>query len=153
VAIFLLDRGAGPDGDFATAGYTPLHWASGRAESMMSFYYPEGSGEWAAMSGIPSREGKLALIKALLAHGADVNARLKKNVPRYGFTRFKSNYVMGGTPFLLASVVADVPVMQLLLAAGANPRMYASDGTTPLIVAAGMARQDNESSVPEDDRL
>src|SRR5262249_25118500 len=122
-------------------------------ESMMSFYYPESDGEWAAMSGIPSRAGKLALIKALIARGADVNARLKKNVPRYGFSRFKSNYVMGGTPFLLASMVADVPVMEVLLASGANPRVYANDGTTPLIVASGMARQDNESNVAEEDRL
>jgi ankyrin repeat protein len=153
LAMFLLERGAAPEGDFSKIGYTPLHWAAGRAESLMSFYYPDAAGEWAAMAGIPSRDGKLALIKALIAHGADVNARLKKNVPRYGFSRFKSNYVMGGTPFLLASVVADVPVMELLLAAGANPRMYANDGTTPLIVAAGMARQDNESNVSENDRV
>jgi uncharacterized protein len=153
LALFLLDQGANPDGDAKTAGYTPLHWAATKSEGVITNDYPDAPGEWAALAGIPVRQAKIDLIISLLAHGADINARVTKDLPRYGFTLFKRNYLPGGTPFYLASLVADVAVMRLLLARGADPDIQANDGTTALMVAGGIAHADNESRVPEKDRL
>lgn len=153
LALFLLERGAKPDGDEASAGFTPLHWASTRSEGVITNDYPEAPGEWAALAGIPDRAQKLALIQALIAKGANVNAQVSKDLPRYGYSLFKRNYLPGGTPFYLASLVGDVEVMQLLLAKGADRRLTAKDGTTPLMVAAGIAHADNESRVSEAEHL
>ena len=153
LAKFFLELGADPDGDAETAGYTPLHWASTKSEGVITNDYPAAPGEWAALAGIPNRREKLDLINALLAHGAEINARVTKDLPRYGFTLFKRNYLLGGTPFYLASLVADVEVMRLLLAKGANPEITANDDTTALMVAGGIAHADNESRVLESDRL
>lgn len=153
LAKFLLDNGAKADGNVELAGYTPLHWASTKSETVITNDYPEAPGEWAALAGIPNRAAKLDLIKALLAKGADINARVTKDLPRYGFGLFKRNYLPGGTPFYLASLVADVEVMRLLLAEGADPMIPARDNTSALVVAAGIAHNDNESRVQESERV
>ena len=71
-----------------------------------------------AMSGIPERQAKLQLVKALLAHGANPNARMTQRPPGFagGYTD-----AAGATPFLLAAATADIEMMRLLLAAGADP--------------------------------
>lgn len=153
LALFLLERGAKPDGDEANAGFTPLHWASTKSEGVITNDYPEAPGEWAALAGIPDRARKLALINALVAKGANVNAQVGKDLPRYGFSLFKRNYLPGGTPFYLASLVGDVEVMKLLLSKGADRSITAKDGTTGLMVAAGIAHADNESRVSEAEHL
>jgi ankyrin repeat protein len=153
LALWLLERGAKPDGDPGAAGFTPLHWASTRSEGVITNDYPEAPGEWAALAGIPDRTQKLALINALIAKGADINAQVGKDLPRYGFSLFKRNYLPGGTPFYLATLVGDVEVMRLLLAKGADRGITAKDGTTPLMVASGIAHADNESRVSEADHL
>lgn len=153
LAVFLLEAGARADGDAATAGYTPLHWAATKSEGVITNDYPKAPGEWAALAGIPDRAQKLQFIDALIAHGAQVNARVTKDLPRYGFTLFKRNYLPGGTPFYLASLVGDVEVMRMLLSKGADPMITANDDTTALMVAGGIAHADNESRVPEADRL
>ncbi len=153
LALALLQRGAMPDGDAAGAGFTPLHWASTRSEGVITNDYPEAPGEWAALAGIPDRGQKLTLINALITRGANVNARVSKDLPRYGFSLFKRNYLPGGTPFYLAALVGDVEVMKLLLARGADRGITANDGTTALMVAAGIAHADNESRVSEADHL
>ena len=85
IATYLLDKGARADGDAAKAGYTPLHWAAGTFESIITYDYPDAPGEWKAAAGIPSRDGKLRMIRLLVARGADVEAVLTKNPPRYGY--------------------------------------------------------------------
>ena len=77
-ALFLLKHGARPEGNSA-AGYTPLHWAATSFDTTPITYAGiPAPGEWEAMAGIPDRKAKLTLIRALLAHGADVNARTTK---------------------------------------------------------------------------
>ena len=83
LALYLLDHGADPN--IGAAGFTPLHWASTTwegyaANPVYGFEDP--------MSGIPDRQAKLRLVKALLAHGANVNARMTKSQPSFatGYT-------------------------------------------------------------------
>lgn len=157
LARFLLDRGADPNA--AGPGYAPLHWVAGTWETIHTHDYvfnPTAVNhvkEWSVLAGIPSQQDKHDLITALLAKGADVNARLTKAPPRYGFTLFKTALIVGATPLYLAAQVADVPTMKLLLSKGADPKAGANDGTTLLMVAAGMARVDTESVVPEADHI
>ena len=109
---FLLERGV--DVAAAEVGYTALHAAVLR--------------------------GDLGMIEALLAHGADPNARLTKGtrVPRDTNHWVLSSYLAGATPFLLAAKYAEPEIMRLLVEHGADPLLPTNDGTTPLMVAAGL---------------
>jgi ankyrin repeat protein len=112
LASFLLEKGADPNA--ADAGFTTLHTAV--------------------------LTGDLDLVKALLGHGANPNARLTKATPirRLGEDLALPAPLVGATPFFLAAKFADVPMMRLLVAAGADPLLPAKDGTTPLMAAAGV---------------
>jgi ankyrin repeat protein len=146
LAEYLLDRGADPNAD--GPGYTALHWAAGTWDTMQTRDYQVESGEWSALRGLP-RASKLQVVKALVAHGANVNARTKKAPPRFGWSHFRRNYVIGATPFYLAAIAGDVEVMQFLVTSGADPLLPASDNTSPLMVAAGIARIDQDTLVSE----
>lgn len=139
LAAILLDAGADPNVD--KIGYTALHWASGHWENITSFGKTWSEGregrEWRAMEGVPDK--KIALINALLAHGANVNAPATKNPPRYGPYLIPPS-VIGGTPLLMAATGADVNVMRLLVANGADPAAVTKDGITVLHAASGAGR-------------
>jgi ankyrin repeat protein len=155
LAMHLLERGANPNA--SAPGYTALHWASGSWETELTGpngIDAQGEEEWRALAGVP--QGKLELIRALLARGADPNARLAKPPPRAGYTQLAIEHrVMGlnpypgATPFLLAAMAGDVEVMRVLAEHGADPRLASNDGTTPLMVAAGLGRYLAESRVTE----
>jgi uncharacterized protein len=144
LALFLLDQGADPN--VPDAGFTPLHWASavwegGISNPVYGFSDP--------MSGIPNREEKLALVKALLAHGANPNARMTRRPP--GFSGIAGGYedAPGATPFLLASGAADLEMMRLLLAAGADATLMTDTKATPVMAASGLNRGVGESPTTE----
>ena len=111
LGAFLLERGADPDA--ASAGYAPLHTAVLR--------------------------GDAAFVEALLAHGADPNVRMTRGsrVPRRTNWWVLPSYLVGGTPYLLAAKFAEVEIMRILHAHGADPLLATHDGTTPLMMAAG----------------
>jgi ankyrin repeat protein len=147
LAMFLLEHGADPDA--GAAGFTALHWAAGIWETELTG--PRGIAverdeEWRPLRGLQS--GKTELIKALLVHGANPNARLTKPPLRVGFTRGGLNLV-GATPFLLAAAAADADLMRRLAAGGADPRLMTNENTTALMAAAGVGRVTVESSVSE----
>ena len=154
LAMFLLEQGADPNA--GEAGYTPLHWAAGswHTELTGSLRGIETARdeEWRSMNGV--QEGRLALVEALLAHGADPDARLVSHPPQFGFAsqRFRVSMV-GATPFLLAAMDANVAVMDTLVAAGADTRLATEEGTTPLMVASGLGRVPAETRVTEADTL
>ena len=140
-ALFLLEHGADPNA--SDAGLTPLHWAVGTWESGEAnpvFGFTD------AMSGIPERQAKLQLVKALLARGADPNTPMTQRPP--GFAGGHTD-VIGATPFLLASAAADMEMMRLLLAAGADPKVPTKSNMTPIAAATGVNRVQGESSVTE----
>jgi len=88
------------------------------------------------------RPAALQLIQALLDHGANVNARTKEVPPlrRWLMPISDISWVdfTGQTPFLRASLSADLTVMHLLLDKGADPNIATFAGTTPMMAAAGV---------------
>ena len=155
LAMLLLDNGADPNAD--DAGYAPLHWAAGSWETELTGprgILPEREAEWRALRGVPAR--RLDLVRALLAHGANPNARMAKAPPRVGYSQLQVeqrlagvNVYAGATPFLLAAWAGDAEVMRELAANGADPGLRTSDNTTALIIAAGLGRYPAESRVTE----
>ena len=94
-------------------------------------------------------------INTAIAKGADVNAPLKATLPpMMAQSGIRNGLLMAGaTPFLRASMSADIEVMKILLAAGADPLKatdkdegpakqvffgFNSGTTTPLMAAAGV---------------
>ena len=154
LAMFLLEQGADPNA--GEAGYTPLHWAAGSWHSELTGSLrgieTARDEEWRSLNGV--RDGKLDLVEALLAHGADPDVRLVDHPPQFGFAsqRFRVS-IAGATPFLLAAMDANVAVMSALVAAGADTRLATDEGTTPLMVAAGLGRVPAETRVTEADTL
>jgi ankyrin repeat protein len=112
VGILLLEKGANPN--LAEVGYTALHAAILRSG--------------------------LDLAKALLAHGADPNARITKGTPvRRNSEDFElPATLIGATPYLLAAKFLEADIMRALAAAGADTRVTMKGGVTPLMAAAGM---------------
>ena len=125
LAAHLLDRGADPNAD--AQGWTPLHQVVWSRRPNAGFNLPGAS----ATGGLDSLE----LVRKLVAAGADVNRRLTKE-PRDGNRNMLNR--IGSTPFLMAAKSADVPLMRLLLDSGADPSITNEDGTTALMVAAGV---------------
>jgi len=125
LAALLLDRGADPNA--APQGYTALHqvsWVRKAGIAGSNNPAPQGSGNM----------DSLTFVRKLVSKGASLNARVTKR-PNMGVTTLNS---IGATPFLLAARTADAPLMKLLAELGADPRLTNEDGSTPLMVAAGL---------------
>jgi ankyrin repeat protein len=83
------------------------------------------------------------LVKALLSHGANPNMAVTKDFPPYSRSPYaRVTSFVGLTPFLLAAAAADVDLMRVLLAAGADPKLTLKDGSNALMLAAGVGRVD-----------
>jgi ankyrin repeat protein len=128
------------------AGFTPLHWASGTWEGGIS---NQVYGFTDPMGGIPNRQQKIALVKSLLAHGANPNARMTRRPP--GFQGLGGGYedAPGATPFLLASAADDLEMMRLLHAAGADPKLVTNTKADAVMAASGLNRGIGESPTTE----
>ena len=112
LAEYLLDKDANTNA--SGPGYTALHTAILR--------------------------GDLGLVKTLLAHGANPNARLTKGtrVRRTAQDLTLQRTIEGATPLFLAAKYMELPMLRLLLASGADPKLNTNDGTTALMAAAGI---------------
>ncbi len=106
-SVFLLGEGAKP-GLMAESGYTALHHAA-------------------------SDEKGAELVKALLDHGANPNARTTKD-SRQNTTSGVS--LKGATPLFLAASLGNVETVRALVAGGADPFITTDERTAPLHVAA-----------------
>lgn len=138
-AEFLLDQGADPN---LGPGFTPLHWAAGEWDTELNDFsngVAEGN-QWSAFGGLLPSD-RLRMVKLLLDHGADPNIRTDRT-PGFGI-RVKGHLgnISGGTPFLIAARANDVDVMRELLLRGADPLTPTKNGTTPLMMAAGVGHE------------
>ena len=125
LAAALLDAGANPNADLT--GYTTLHAITvvrrpGVGDNDPA---PEGSG----------RMTSLELVKKLVAHGANVNAKMTRRV-NLNNTRMNE---IGATPFMLAALTADAELLTVLSALGADPTLTNAENSTALMMAAGLA--------------
>ncbi len=118
VALALLDKGA--NANDLGIGYSALHAAILKSD--------------------------LPLVKALLAHGADPNIRMTKGTPvrRNSTDSFLLSPLTGSTPYLLAAKFLEPEIMQALIAAGADSKLTMPNGSTALMVAAGINSATNE---------
>jgi len=112
VAAVLLDGGASPDA--AAIGFTALHAAVLRSD--------------------------LALVRALLARGANPNVAMTRGTP---MRRTSQDFdlpaaLVPSTPLLLAGKFLEPDIVSALRAGGADPRAVMRDGTTALMLAAGL---------------
>jgi uncharacterized protein len=80
----------------------------------------------------------LDLMKILLAHGANPNARLKTSATQRAHTPGEPTLNEGSTPLMRAAKNADSAAIRLLLENGADPNALAKNGTTALMFAAGL---------------
>jgi ankyrin repeat protein len=139
----LLDHGANPtlamkDGLTALYATIETQWAP-------VSWTPTA---FTAANGIVQQQtSHLELLAALLAHGADANARITKSVwfspPHHNVSWARA---AGATAFWRAAQADDVAAMRLLIAHGADPKTASSDGTTALAVAAGVGWAGNFST-------
>jgi ankyrin repeat protein len=142
LAVALLAAGADPNDQ--RSGFSALHMLTWVRKP------PRGDGD----DGIPAPEGSgsvdsLAFVRQLVAHGADVNLRLKRGAAGKGVLSR-----VGATPFLLAAATDDVPLMRALVALGADPLLTNATHSTPLMAAAGLGtRAPGEEAGTEDEAL
>lgn len=114
LARLLLERGADPK-LASDAGATPLY-ATINVQWAAKALYPQPTAQK------QQKTTYLELMEALIAAGADVNARLTKHLwyMSYNFDLLGVN-TTGATPFWRAAYGTDVPAMKLLIAHGADP--------------------------------
>ena len=128
-AAVLLDVGADPNiGD--VTGMTPLY----AAVDLNTFADTPGRPT-------PRRSGKLdavAVVKALLDHGAHANATLSAPILVRVHDRGDGTLGSGATPLMRAAKKGDVEMMRVLLAHGADPKLRTKAGTEALMFAAGI---------------
>jgi ankyrin repeat protein len=126
LGAYLLDHGA--DVNLANkGGWTPLYLATDN-RNIENGDYPVRQ---------PDMD-HLDYIKLLLAHGANVNARIKDSTETR--TVFTNQWLdeNGATAFLRASQSGDLVLMKLLLDHGADPKIDTVLHVTALQVAAGI---------------
>jgi ankyrin repeat protein len=129
VANLLLEKGADPN-VIDRAGMTPLY----AAVDMHTL-------RWEIGRPLPFQKDKLDaadLAKVLLTHGANPNASLTAPTLRRHVNDGDRNLGPGTTPFMRAAKTADVALMRLLLANGADPMLTQEDGTNALMIVAGV---------------
>ncbi len=138
-AALLIDQGA--DLNIADdTGRTPLY----AAVDMHTL--PDSNLPWP--SELNSRLSSLDLIRALLAHGANVNAQLKKQQPYRSKVDRGADTMLttGTTPLLRAAKAGDTEAMQVLLAKGADVKLTTKFGMTPVMAAAGLGTKEEDTT-------
>ena len=124
LAAALLDAGANPNVD--ATGYTVLHMLPKVRKPGVGDNDPAPDGSGSMTS--------LEFVRTLVAHGADVNARMTRR-RNLNNTR---HHEPGSTPFMLAALVADTDLMRTLVDLGADPLLPNAENSTPLMAAAGL---------------
>jgi ankyrin repeat protein len=138
VAGYLLDKGADPNLTDKT-GRTPLY-AAVDMHTMPESNRPSPKDTASQLS-------SLDLIKALLAHGANVNAQLRTGQPyRTKLDRGDDTMLTTGTtPLLRAAKGGDAAVIALLLEKQADPKLSTRAGINPVMAAAGLGTREEDT--------
>jgi len=135
----LLDKNADPNLAHKS-GVTPLY-AAVDAHSMPESNRP-------SPKEIDNDLTSFDIIKALVAHGANVNVQLKQQQPyRTKLDRGDDTMLGAGTtPLVRAGKAADVVVVKFLLEKGADAKLAGRGGITPLMAAAGVGTKEEDTT-------
>jgi len=145
----LLDNGANPNLADAN-GYTSLHRVVRDSDYGIN---------------LAAKDDILTIVKSLLKHGANPNARLVQDKEKAAEEIKNGNVAVegkrtavtvdeiilqGATPLFLAAEVNNLDVIKTLVDAGADPLIPTERGTTPLMMAAGAGTDvQRERELPE----
>jgi ankyrin repeat protein len=130
LAAMLIDKGADPNvadiaGEaalYAAVDMNSIQWTQGRPTPIFL-----------------DQLDAIDIVKKLLAHGANPNARLSRPpLKRHHDAGTTLNFGVGATPLMRAARTNDVASMKALLDAGADPFATLPDRTTTLMIAAGL---------------
>ena len=145
LAMYLIGRGANPklankDGLEALYATIDAQWA------------PIGGGPVPVTGG--EKASYLDLMKALLDHAANPNARLRKKL---WYRPMDHDQMWVGTPgstaFWRAAQATDLAAMRRLAARGADPKIPSDEGDTAMMMAAGVGWSGNFSRNAPDSAL
>ncbi len=130
LAKYLLDQGADPN-LASVAGLAALY-ATIDVQWAPKAWFPQPTTDQEKVT-------YLELMKALLDHGANVNAQVGEKL---WFRSFTNDYTWvdpaGATAFWRAAQSSDTAAMKLLIEYKADPKIAAKSGETPLMAAAGI---------------
>lgn len=176
-AMLLLERGADPN--TTVDGVTALHAAAGDVSPWLSDWLRAHGGQRRNPRNL-TVDRRLALVKALVARGANPNARISTSAVVLGYIAtprrgaFAGNAcgtgdVGGATPLWVAGlslngggsfgvdykpqINSSAEIVRELLADGADHRITTFDGTTALMAAAGMGPRSYQPGKARGDRL
>jgi ankyrin repeat protein len=143
LGALLLARGADPDiadGSGTTALYAAvdmhtLTWMQGRPERKTT-----------------DRLSSVDLVRLMLEAGATVDAALTSPLLLRHHALGDPALGAGATPLMRTAKTGDVALMRMLLDYGADPTLVQKNGTTLLIVAAGLGWRDGGGALPVYDR-
>ncbi len=126
LAKMLIDRGA--DANLANqGGWTPLYLATDN-RNIEGGDYP-----------VPKPDlDHLEIIRALLQHGANPNARVRDNTLTRTIFTMQWFFEDGATAFVRAAQSSDTELMKLLLEYRADPFLATANGDTALTAAGGI---------------
>lgn len=136
------------NGHFDTAALLAEHGADPNladAAGMAALYAAVDMNTLGEVYGRPARKVSdehtaLDVIQVLLKHGADPNARLKLPTLYRAHTPGEGTLAEGSTPLMRAAKNGDAAALTLLLDHGADPALTQKNGTTALMMAAGVGR-------------
>jgi uncharacterized protein len=143
-ADFLLRAGADPNVVDNEAGMGALYAAA----DMHRLAVGHGRGN-------PTPVGLLDAVdiaRLLLERGADPNAALKKPILQRQHTFGDGTLGEGATPLMRAAKSGDIELVRVLLAAGADPKLTLPNGTTALMLAAGLGWRNGSPLAPSYDQ-
>ncbi|HTI40813.1 MAG TPA: ankyrin repeat domain-containing protein [Vicinamibacterales bacterium] len=126
LAQMLIDRGA--DVNLANkGGWTPLYLATDN-RNIEGGDYP-----------VPKPDlDHLEIIRSLLQHGANPNARVRDNTLTRTIFTMQWFFEDGATPFIRAAQSSDTELMKLLLEYKADPTLVTANGDNALTAAGGI---------------
>lgn len=127
LALELVRNGADPNDQ--RSGFSPLHAVTWVRRTEVG---DNPSGDPAPRT--TGSVNSLDFVREMVKLGAKVNLQLE-NKSKPGKAKLKAK---GATAFLYASKNADIPLMNLLLELGADPKLTNADGCNALLATAGV---------------
>jgi ankyrin repeat protein len=144
LAELLLRAGADPNIADLEAGMGPLY----AAIDMHRLAVGHGRGNPVPVGLLDAVD----VVRLLLEKGADPNAALKKPILQRQHTFGDGTLGAGATPLMRAAKSGDIEVVRMLLAAGADARQTLPNGTTALMLAAGLGWRNGSPLAPSYDQ-